>query len=103
MKATARKSGGPTKGDSVEAKDIKNKEMKHSEKEDEVHEEADAMHAKKGGKVKKQVGGPVGSPGRKHGGRAARAGGGSCESSPFSSARAGTAAPGRKLQKTTMD
>jgi hypothetical protein len=103
MKTTARKFGGPTKGDEVEKKDLKNKEMPHSEKEGRVHEEADEMHAKKGGKVKKQVGGPVGASARAHGGRAARKSGGSCEDSPFSSARAGTAAPGRKLQKTTMD
>jgi hypothetical protein len=101
MKTTARKFGGPTKGDEVEKKDMKNKEMSHSEKENEIHAEADATSAKKG--KKKQVGGPVGATARKHGGRAARASGGGCESNPFTSARAGTAAPGRKLQKTTMD
>jgi len=39
-----------------------------------------------GGAVQKNVGGPAGAKARKHGGRAARKGGGSCEASPFSSA-----------------
>jgi hypothetical protein len=59
-----------------------------------VKEEAE----EKGGKqTKKRVGGPVGASAHSHGGRAARKSGGACESHLFSSANAGSPAPGRKL------
>lgn len=60
-----------------------------------VKEEAEE---KGGGKqTKKRVGGPVGASAHSHGGRAARKSGGACESHLFSSANAGSPAPGRKL------
>lgn len=59
-----------------------------------VKEEAE----EKGSKLtKKRVGGPVGASAHSHGGRAARKSGGACEGHLFSSANAGSPAPGRKL------
>lgn len=88
MKSTARKFGGPTKG-----KDVKNKTPHDFDGEEQE------VEASSKGKSKKQVGGPVGATARKHGGRAARGSGGGCENSPFSSAKAGSPAPGRKVQQ----
>ncbi len=96
MKATSRKFGGPTKGVNEMKQDAK-----ESPVDSDVDEKKEAAFAK--GKTKKRVGGPVGAAARAHGGRAARKSGGSCEDSPFSSARSGTAAKGRKLEKETMD
>ena len=94
--AKHRKDGGPTKGVDDEEKDLK---TKPGDDED-VEREAEEKTAKKGGKI---VGKVKGEKHRANGGRAARKSGGSCEDSPFSSARAGTAAKGRKLEKETMD
>jgi hypothetical protein len=58
-----------------------------------------AEERKHGGMVEKKGGGKVhGAAAKKHAGRKARKSGGSCESNPFTSARAGKAPPGRKLE-----
>jgi hypothetical protein len=80
------------------AEDLK----KHAGADKDVEAEAEEKKAKKGGRIKKHVGKIEGEKHRAHGGRAARKSGGSCEASPFSSARYGTAATGRKLEKDTM-
>ena len=73
-------------------------------------DEAEAMKAKRGGRAKRRRGGEVKHVGKVHGeehkahaGRRARkAGGAACEADPFTSARHGTPATGRKLEKETM-
>jgi len=56
-----------------------------------------AEERKNGGRTKRNYGGMAeGGDAKMHAGRKARKSGGSCESSPFSSARAGTPAKGRK-------
>ena len=69
-----------------------------------IEGDAEEMKAKRGGAMKKKrVGKVEGEKHRAHGGRAARKSGGGCEASPFSSAKGGTAATGRKLAKLTED
>ena len=63
-----------------------------------IEDAGEAMHAKRGGKVKKAVGKAEGAMARKHGGRTARKSGGSVESNPFSAARHGESPTGRKLE-----
>jgi len=59
----------------------------------------EAEERKRGGKVdkKKHVGKMHGGPSAMHAGRKPRKSGGSCESSPFSSARRGTPPKGRTV------
>lgn len=100
----ARKSGGraesPESGTDEAEEDLKTKAGDDSD----VKAEAKEMKAKKGGRMRKAGGAVSGGAHRAHGGRVARKDGGSaCESDPFTSARHGTPAPGRKLQKSTMD
>jgi hypothetical protein len=102
----ARKDGGPVKGVDEAEEDEREEPETRKDKDEEERGEAEAKHAKKGGRVKKRVGKVEGEEHRAHGGRAprkARKEGGSCESSPFSSARRGTAATGRRLERETMD
>jgi hypothetical protein len=82
-----------------------------------IDAEAEAMHAKHGGRAKRKHGGHVahhhsgmvkhvghmhGEHAKHHAGRKPRKSGGSVESNPFSSALHGTPAKGRKLEKETM-
>lgn len=67
-----------------------------------------AEERKRGGKVGKKHAGAVHGDAAKHAGRKARksggrASGGSCEKSPFSSARRGTPPPGRKMDGNIGD
>jgi len=94
MKSTSRKIDSPPKGKNAAAADMK----AIGDDTKDVENAAKATKAKKGGKI---VGKVEGEKCRAHGGRAARKSGGACEDSPFSSARAGTPAPGRKLQSLT--
>jgi len=104
-----RKSGGSVEsdmsGDDDAKKDLADKpNMRVNAKK--IDDEADAMHAKRGGRAKKNVGGVVGVRGRANGGRLPRASGGGCESNPFTSANKGTPARGRGgaegVEKMTM-
>jgi hypothetical protein len=75
--------------------DLKSKPMRYTAKSN-VNDEAEER--KSGGKVPgKMAKAHAGRAPRKSGGRA-----GGSNSNPFSSARAGTPAPGRKLQPETM-
>lgn len=67
-----------------------------------VASEAEEMHAKRGGKVKKHVGKPEGGKAMHHAGRKARKSGGAAENTPFTTANAGTPARGRKLMSESM-
>ena len=117
----ARKRGGkvaegswPHEGEDEAEEDLRDHEESHEEREHEEEGEAKAMRAKRGGHVKKarkhgghvekkHVGNVAGKEYHHHAGRKPRKSGGSCEASPFSSARSGTAATGRKLERETMD
>lgn len=94
MKSTKRKFDSSAKGKNDAAEDMK----AIGDDTADAEKESKATKAKKGGKI---VGKVAGEKCRAHGGRAARKSGGACEDSPFSSARAGTPAPGRKLQSLT--
>lgn len=60
---------------------------------------SEAEERKSGGRTKRKHGGMAeGAMAKMHAGRKARKSGGSCEASPFSSARHGTAPKGRKLE-----
>ena len=82
-----------------------------------IDSEAEAMHAKRGGRAKRKHGGHVmhhhmghvkhvgavhGEHAMHHAGRKPRKAGGSVEANPFSAALKGTPAKGRKLEKETM-
>ena len=101
-----RASGGaaesPSKGDDDAKKDLADKPMRYTGGKPE--DEAEAMRAKRGGKMckKKNVGGPVGAKARKHGGRAARASGGGCESNPFTTAMRGAGPRASKTEAETQ-
>jgi hypothetical protein len=102
--AKHRASGGrlEEKGEDEAEKDIKDKPERYNKGKPE--DEAEEMHAKKGGKVKKRKeGGKVeGEKAMCNGGRRPRrASGGGCEANPFTSANKGTPATGRKLEKET--
>ena len=96
-RASGGKAEGPEKGDDDAEKDIKDKPARYNEGKPEG--EAEEMKAKRGGRMKKQVGGPVGAKARKHGGRAARASGGGCESNPFTHAEKGTGPREHKVER----
>jgi len=95
-----RKAGGKVEsdasGDNDAAEDLKTKPeaRTNAKKVDDEATERKAggrVRRKTGGNVvAKQVGGVVGSAPKANAGRAARKSGGSCDSSPFSSAKAGT-------------
>lgn len=82
-------SDDPKKGDDDAMKDVKSKPARYNSSK--VEDEAEEMHAKKGGKIE-------GGKGMKHAGRKHRASGGGCESNPFTSAAKGTPASGHKTQ-----
>jgi len=68
-----------------------------------IDSEAEAMHAKRGGKAKKKhVGHVDGHKAHHHAGRKARATGGAAENNPFTTANKGTPAKGRHLEKESM-
>ncbi len=114
----ARKRGGkvaegswPHEGEDEAEEDLRDEPEDRTE-HDKVGHEAEEKHAKRGGKIKRKHGGHVekkhvgkveGKEHHHHAGRKPRKSGGSCEASPFSSARSGTAATGRKLERETMD
>lgn len=62
------------------------------------HVNDEAEERKRGGRAKKHAGKVHGDHAMHHAGRKPRKSGGSCESSPFSHARKGTAPKGRKLE-----
>lgn len=115
MKAAriARKDGGPAEGDKEYESDLKDKPKRYnsSKVEDEAEErKAGGKVAKKvggtvakkaGGAIKKNVGGIAGSAPKASAARTPRKSGGSCDSSPFSSARAGTPAKGHSTPGST--
>ena len=63
-----------------------------------INDEAEAMHAKRGGKAKKHVGKASGGEAMHHAGRRRRASGGAAENHPFTTAHKGTLARGRKVE-----
>lgn len=82
-----------------------------------IDAEAEAVHAKRGGRAKRKHGGHVvhhhmghvkhvgavhGDAAKHHAGRKARKAGGGVEASPFSSALKGTLPKGRKVEKESM-
>jgi len=84
-----------TGGVNQAAEDLGRKNLRYTYQSN-VNDEAEER--KRGGKVaKKHVGKMQGDKAKMHAGRKARKSGGSCESSPFSSARRGTAPKGRTL------
>ena len=98
--AKHRASGGgvesPMKGKDEADEDLKSKPARYNEGKPE--NEAEAMHAKKGGKcVGKARGGAAHHPM----GRKKRASGGAAENQPFTTARKGTPAKGRMLEHMT--
>jgi hypothetical protein len=98
----SRDDDGPEDGTDEAEEDVKSKPERRNNSA--IESDAEEMKAKRGGALKKKrVGKVEGEKHRAHGGRAARKSGGGCEASPFSSARQGTAATGRKLEKETMD
>jgi hypothetical protein len=90
-------------GDDDAEADLKDKPERYNKSK--VEDEAEEMHAKRGGRAKRKEGGktvacegekPKMAPGRK-----VRASGGSCESNPFTSASKGTRASGREVMAET--
>jgi hypothetical protein len=110
--AKHRKEGGevesPKRGVDEAEEDLKKKNERYTPDVN-VEDEAEAKKAKKGGRIKRRRGGEVkhvgevkGEEHKHHAGRRARkAGGAACEADPFTSARHGTPATGRKLEKET--
>jgi len=99
-----RASGGgvesPKTGDDDAAKDLKDKPARRTPSN--IDDEAEAMKAKRGGKMmKKDMGKMDGKKCRANGGRLPRASGGGCESNPFTSANKGTPARGRSVERMT--
>ena len=104
-----RKSGGSVESDKTGDDDAKKDLADTPSKRlmpNKVYDEAEAKHAKHGGRAKKNVVGVVGARGRANGGRLPRASGGGCESNPFTTASKGTPARGRAdrdgIEKMTM-
>ena len=101
----SRDDDGPEDGTDEAEEDVKSKPERRNNSA--IESDAEETKAKRGGAMKKKrVGKVEGEKHRAHGGRAARKArkdGGGCEASPFSSAKHGTAATGRKLEKETMD
>lgn len=105
-----RKSGGraesPASGDDLAKKDIEDKPADRSSPNN-IAKEAEAMKAKKGGRVKRAFGGKAkeakceGGMAHHHAGRKARASGGSCESSPFTAARKVSQPAGRSVMSVS--
>lgn len=101
------------KGDDDAAKDLKDKPNRRNNAP-KIMNEAEAMsqrkaggraERKRGGHVMKHVGEIHGEQGKAHAGRKARKSGGRAggsEANPFTSARHGTPATGRKLEPETM-
>ena len=87
----SRKGNSPKSGDATYKKDLASKPMEMNKSK----VEGEAKKRKSGGEVK-----APGAAARANGGRAPRKSGGraGCESSPFSSARAGTNPPGHKAK-----
>lgn len=76
------------------AEDLKTKPMRYNQSR--VEDEAEER--KRGGRTKRKHGGKAeGKMTMHHAGRKPRKSGGSCESSPFSSARSGETPKGRKM------
>ena len=96
-----RKDGGRLEGKHDAEEDLEEEPETHEKEERD--EEAVANERKRGGRAKKHVGKIGGEKHRCHGGRAPRKSGGRAEASPFSAAHSGTPAPGRKLERETMD
>lgn len=98
----SRDNDGPEDGVDEAEEDLKSKPEKRVNSA--IEGDAEETKAKRGGAMKKKrVGKVEGEKHHAHGGRAARKSGGGCEASPFSSAKGGTAATGRKLAKLTED
>ena len=96
----ARKRGGKVEGVDEAEEDLRD-EPEDRTAHDKIGKEAEER--KRGGRAKKHVGKVDGEKHERHAGRKPRKRGGSCESSPFSSAKEGTAATGRRLERETMD
>ena len=76
------------------AEDLKSKPERYNES----RVEGEAEERKRGGRAKRKHGGKAeGKMAMHHAGRKPRKSGGSCESSPFSSARSGETPKGRKF------
>jgi hypothetical protein len=98
MKSHSRKSRS-TGGVNDAAEDLKHKNMSYT-KDSNVEREAEER--KRGGRAARRCGGVAkheveGKEAKHHAGRKPRKSGGSCDSSPFSSARKGEVPKGRKL------
>jgi hypothetical protein len=94
---TARAAGGknePMKGTNEAAEDLKSKPERYNNSK----VENEAEERKRGGRTKKNVGGPAGAAPAANAGRAARKSGGRAgsDSNPFTSARHGTPPKGHK-------
>ena len=85
-----------TGGVNEESEDLGRKNMEYT-KDSNVNREA--VERKRGGKT---VGKVKGAEAGMHAGRKPRKSGGSCESSPITTANKGTPAKGRSVQKMTM-
>lgn len=96
-KATGGEADSPSRGDRQYDDDLNTKNMRYTY-ESNVNDEAEER--KRGGRAKKHVGKLHGAAAMAHAGRKARKSGGrtmGSDKSPFSSAKAGTAPKGRKL------
>jgi len=97
-----RKSGGraesPEHGVDDAKKDLDSKPEDYTAK-NKVSEEAEEKKAKRGGRMKKEVGKADGERAHHHAGRRHRASGGSCEANPFTSAKSGTSPKGRMTER----
>lgn len=96
-----KKMESPSKGDKDYKADEKSKPARYNNApkiEGAAEERKNGGKAKKkrGGSIKKNVGGIAGSAPAASAARAPRKSGGSCDSSPFSSARSGTPPKGHK-------
>ncbi|CAB4145546.1 hypothetical protein UFOVP1518_2 [uncultured Caudovirales phage] len=100
---TYKADGGPTSGKKVFDEDLSEKNQRYTY-QSKVNDEAEER--KHGGRAKRKRGGGVkhvgsiaGLKAKMHAGRMPRASGGSSTANPFSSARKGTPAPGRKVEQ----
>ncbi len=94
MKGRKHRKHRATGGVNEAAEDLNRKNLRYTYQSN-VNDEAEER--KRGGKVAKKDAGKVHGMAKMHAGRKARKSGGSCESSPFSSARRGTAPKGRTV------
>lgn len=95
-RASGGKAESPSKGDDDAEKDLKDKPMRYNNSR--VEDEAEATKAKRGGKCEMKA---HGGAAKKHAGRKHRAGGGGCESNPFTTALKGSGPREKKVEKET--